>query len=320
MKFDVIIGNPPYQESDGGAGVSATPVYNKFIEAAKSLNPEVMDLIIPAKWYSGGKGLDQFRENMLNDSKISTLVDYTSSLDVFPGVDVAGGVCYFIRNENHEGECDFINYHNGVQTRVKRKLNEFSTFIRYPIAANIVKKVSSLNEDTLNNHVSSRKPFGLATKERPMTSGDITLRYNGGMGPYKRSEIKVGKHMIDKWKVIISRLTAEHAGQPNKDGKFKVLSTMEILEPKVICSETYLVAGYFDTKKEAENYVSYLKTKFVRFLLLQIAITQQVSKATFSFVPLQDFSKPWNDKELYKKYNIFDEEIKFIESMIKEME
>lgn len=158
MKFDVIIGNPPYQESDGGAGVSATPVYNKFIEAAKSLNPEVMDLIIPAKWYSGGKGLDQFRENMLNDSKISTLVDYTSSLDVFPGVDVAGGVCYFIRNENHEGECDFINYHNGVQTRVKRKLNEFSTFIRYPIAANIVKKVSSLNEDTLNNHVSSRKP------------------------------------------------------------------------------------------------------------------------------------------------------------------
>lgn len=320
MKFDVIIGNPPYQESDGGAGVSATPVYNKFIEAAKSLNPEIMDLIIPAKWYSGGKGLDTFRENMLNDSKISVLVDYTNSLDVFPGVDVAGGVCYFIRNEKHDGDCDFVNYHNGVETSVKRKLNEFPTFIRYPIAAKIVKKVFEFHEDTLNNYVSSRKPFGLDTKARPLASGDIKLRYNGGIGDYRSSEVKAGNDMIDKWKIIISRLTAEHAGQPNKEGKFKVLSTMEMLEPYVICSETYLVAGAFDTKEEAQNYMMYLKTKFVRFLLLQIAITQQVSKTTFSFVPVQDFSKLWSDRDLYSKYHLTNEEIQFIENMVKEME
>lgn len=320
MKFDVVIGNPPYQESDGGAGVSATPVYNKFIEAAKELKPEIMDLIIPAKWYSGGKGLDHFRENMLNDSKISVLVDYTNSLDVFPGVDVAGGICYFLRDEKHEGDCEFTNYHNGIKTTAKRKLNEFSTFIRYPIAANIVKKVASLKEDTLNNFVSSRKPFGLATSERPMETGDVILRYNGGTGPYDSANIKTGKQMIEQWKVIISRLTAEHAGQPNKDGKFKVLSTMEILPPKYICSETYLVAGAFDTQIEVQNYMSYLKTKFLRFLLLQIAITQQVSKATFSFAPVQDFSKKWTDEELYKKYKFNDEEIEFIEKIIKEME
>lgn len=320
MKFDIILGNPPYQESDGGAGVSATPVYNKFIEETKKLDPEVMDLIIPAKWYSGGKGLDQFREDMLNDPKISVLVDYTSSLDVFPGVDVAGGVCYFIRDTKHNGECNFTNYHNGQKTSALRKLNDFSTFIRYPLAANIVKKVTSLKENTLNNYVSSRKPFGLATTARPLPSGDIILRYNGGTGPYKSSEIKTGKEIIDKWKIIISRLTAEHAGQPNKDGKFKVLSTMEMLKPQEICSETYLVAGSFETELEAQNYMDYLKTRFVRFLLLQIAITQQISKATFSFVPVQDFSQRWTDQKLYQKYTLTTEEIAFIENMVKEME
>lgn len=319
MKFDFVIGNPPYQESDGGAGASATPVYNKFIDAVKTLHPEVMELIIPAKWYSGGKGLDQFRENMLKDSKIAVLVDYTNSLEVFPGVDVAGGVCYFIRDEKHTGDCEYINYHNGVKTTAKRNLNEFSTFIRYPIAANIVKKVASFNEKKLNQFVSSRKPFGLATTERPTKTGDLTLRYNGGTGPYESKNVHVGTKMINQWKVIISRLTAEHAGQPNKEGKFRVLSTTEILQPKCICNETYLVAGAFETKVEAENYMAYLKTKFLRFMLLQIAITQQVSKATFSFAPVQDFKKKWTDEDLYKKYNLTTEEKNFIEGMIKEM-
>lgn len=317
--FDYCIGNPPYQESDGGAGVSATPVYNKFIEATKGLNPDVMSYIIPAKWYSGGKGLDIFRSEMLNDPHISVLEDFTNSGDVFPGVDVAGGVCFFVRDVKHNGKCKFTNHFNGETTSAMIALNSTNTFIRYPIAASIVEKVAAFKENTLAGLVSSRKPFGLDTKARPLDSGDIVLRYNGGKGPYNRSKISSGKEIIDQWKIIISYLTAEHAGQPDKNGQFRVLSTMEELEPGEICSETYLVAGAFSTKAEADNYLAYLKTKFTRFLLAQIAMTQHISKSTFSYVPVQDFHKKWSDQELYHKYGLTEEETGFIEKIIKEM-
>ena len=319
MKFDYVIGNPPYQISDGGAGVSATPIYNRFIEAIKTTHPGAICLIIPAKWYSGGKGLDKFREEMLGDRHISTLVDYSNSLDVFSNVDVAGGVCYFVWKEAYNGKCKYTNYRNGKATTAYRDLNEFQTFIRYPVASEIVKKVKEDGELTLDKVVSSRKPFGLATTEKPMKTGDITLRYNGGRGPYKSTEIRVGTEMIDQWKIIISRLTAEHAGQPAKDGKYRVLSTMELLKPGEICSETYLVAGAFDSKEEATNYMDYLKTQFVRFLILQIAMTQQLSKASFAFVPCQDFTRKWTDKQLFEKYDLSSEEVNYIQGMIKEM-
>lgn len=317
--FDYIIGNPPYQESDGGAGVSATPVYNKFIDAIKKLNPDIMSFIIPAKWYSGGKGLDKFREDILNDSHIVVLEDYTNSIDVFPGVDVAGGVCYFIRDNGYSGKCKYTNHFNGVSTSALRALNETKTFIRYPLALNIVQKALKFNELTLDNVVSVRKPFGLPTTTRPLDNGDIIIRCNGGSGPYLRSKVLSGINMIDKWKIIISRLTAEHAGQPDKNGQFRVLSTMEKLGPAEICSETYLVAGYFDTELEADNYMGYLKTKFARFLLQQIAMTQQLSRTTFGYVPEQDFKESWNDSKLYNKYQLSKDEIEFIEKIIKEM-
>ena len=319
MKFDYVIGNPPYQISDGGAGVSATPIYNRFIEAIKTIHPGAICLIIPAKWYSGGKGLDKFREEMLGDRHISTLVDYSNSLDVFPNVDVAGGVCYFVWKEAYNGKCKYTNYRNGKATTAYRDLNEFQTFIRYPVASGIVKKVKEDGELTLDKVVSSRKPFGLATTAKSMKTGDITIRYNGGRGPYKSTEIRVGTEMIDQWKIIISRLTAEHAGQPAKDGKYRVLSTMELLKPGEICSETYLVAGAFDSKEEATNYMDYLKTQFVRFLILQIAMTQQLSKASFAFVPCQDFTRKWTDKQLFEKYDLSSEEVNYIQGMIKEM-
>ena len=312
MKFDYVIGNPPYQISDGGASVSATPIYNRFIEAIKTTHPGAICLIIPAKWYSGGKGLDKFREEMLGDRHISTLVDYSNSLDVFPNVDVAGGVCYFVWKEAYNGKCKYTNYRNGKATTAYRDLNEFQTFIRYPVASEIVKKVKEDGELTLDKVVSSRKPFGLATTAKPMKTGDITLRYNGGRGPYKSTEIRVGTEMIDQWKIIISRLTAEHAGQPAKDGKYRVLSTMELLKPGEICSETYLVA-------EATNYMDYLKTQFVRFLILQIAMTQQLSKASFAFVPCQDFTRKWTDKQLFERYDLSSKEVNYIQGMIKEM-
>ena len=319
MKFDYVIGNPPYQISDGGAGVSATPIYNRFIEAIKTIHPGAICLIIPAKWYSGGKGLDKFREEMLGDRHISALVDYSNSLDVFPNVDVAGGVCYFVWKEAYNGKCKYTNYRNGKATTAYRDLNEFQTFIRYPVASEIVKKVKEDGELTLDKVVSSRKPFGLATTAKPMKTGDVILRYNGGRGPYKRTEIRVGTEMIDQWKIIISRLTAEHAGQPAKDGKYRVLSTMELLKPGEICSETYLVAGAFDSKEEATNYMDYLKTQFVRFLILQIAMTQQLSKASFAFVPCQDFTRKWTDRQLFEKYDLSSEEVNYIQGMIKEM-
>ena len=319
MKFDYVIGNPPYQISDGGAGVSATPIYNRFIEAIKTTHPGAICLIIPAKWYSGGKGLDKFREEMLGDRHISALVDYSNSLDVFPNVDVAGGVCYFVWKEAYNGKCKYTNYRNGKATTAYRDLNEFQTFIRYPVASEIVKKVKEDGELTLDKVVSSRKPFGLATTAKPMKTGDVILRYNGGRGPYKRTEIRVGTEMIDQWKIIISRLTAEHAGQPAKDGKYRVLSTMELLKPGEICSETYLVAGAFDSKEEATNYMDYLKTQFVRFLILQIAMTQQLSKASFAFVPCQDFTRKWTDRQLFEKYDLSSEEVNYIQGMIKEM-
>lgn len=320
MKFDVIISNPPYQLSDGGNGASARPLYHMFVEQAKKLNPRFISMIIPARWYSGGKGLDDFRQTMLNDKCIRRLVDYTDSKELFPGVDIAGGICYFLWDRDHPGICTYTNNFNGNATTIDKPLDEYTTFIRYPIADGIIGKVVSRKEGSMDSMVTTRKPFGLATNVLPTASGDIFLRYNKGVGPYARSMITVGNEHIDKWKVMISYLSAEHAGQPDKSGRFKVLSTMEILPPKYVCTETYLLAGCFNSKEEADNLLSYLKTKFVRFLIAQIAVSQHITKNCFSFVPIQDFSKQWTDEELFMNYNLTQEEIGFIESMIKPMD
>ena len=320
MKFDVIISNPPYQLSDGGNGVSASPLYHKFVEQSKKLKPHYMSMIIPARWYSGGKGLDEFRQTMLNDTHIKTLVDYTNSADCFPGVDIAGGVCYFLWDRDYTGECLFTNSFNGNLTTAKRKLNEYSTFVRYPIAEGIIKKVSTEKNTAMDSMVTTRKPFGLATNTAPMSDGDLILRYNKGTGKYKRSAVPYGQEYIDKWKVMMSYLSAEHAGQPDKNGMFRVLSTLEILPPASICTETYLLAGCFQTEQEAINLKQYLSTKLVRFLIGQVAVSQHITRGCFSFVPVQDFSKLWTDAELYAKYGLSGVEITFIESMIKPME
>jgi hypothetical protein len=319
MKFDCVIGNPPYQEMDNGAGASATPIYDKFIEEVKRIDPKVISFIIPAKWYSGGKGLNSFRATMLQDKKICRLVDYTNSLDCFPNVDIAGGVCYFVRNRDYNGDCLYTSNYNGKETTIMRDLAEFDTFVRYPIAVQIIHKVRAKSENYLSSVVSSRKPFGLATNVRPTESGDIKLRYNGGIGFFHSSAITVGNDLINKYKVMISYLSAEHAGQPDKSGRFRVLSTTELLPPKSVCTETYLIAGSFDTEAEAVNMMSYLKTKFVRFLIAQMALSQHITKNSFCFVPLQDFKHSFTDQVLYTKYDLTDEEINFIENMIKEM-
>ena len=329
LKFKAVVGNPPYNIMDGGAGVSATPLYNLFVDLAKRLNPNYISVIMPAKWYTDGKGLTAFRNEMLNDRHISKLVDFTNSRDCFEGVDVAGGVCYFLRDKDYNGDCEFVSVHQGNITTTMRNLSEGDTFVRHMEAVSIVEKIQDKTFEFYSVKVSSRKPFGLATNVSPLKSGDITLRYNKGEGPYDSSLISVGKEMIPEWKVICSYSTAEHAGQTDKEGRKKILSSLGMLAPNVICTETYLVIDSFKTKDEAEHLHAYLRTRFVRFLIGIMASTQHLSKEKFAYVPLQDFTSAsdidWNqsieeiDRQLYRKYGLTEEEIAFVESMIKPM-
>lgn len=331
MKFSAVVGNPPYQIMDGGAGVSAKPVYNSFVEVAKDLQPLNISMIMPAKWYTDGKGLEAFRSAMLNDKRLSKLVDFTDSRDCFENVDIAGGICYFLWNKDYNGQCNFVSKHQGETKSSMRDLAATDDFIRHIEAVSIIDKVKNYsNVGYYSERVSTRKPFGLSTNDTALDFGDITLIFNGGKGPYKSSLISKGKDMIPLWKVTISRLTAEHAGQADKEGRKRVLSSLNYLKPNEICTETYLVVDTFKTEKETLALMSYLKTRFVRFLIAQLASTQQMTKEKFAFVPLQDFTPQsdidWTqsvadiDKQLYKKYGLTTEEQQFIESMIKPME
>ena len=320
MQFDVIIGNPPYQLSDGGAQASASPLYQMFVEQAKRIKARYISMIIPSRWFGGGKGLDNFRKDTLNDSRFRVIVDYENANDCFPGVDIAGGVCYFLWDRDNKGDCRVVNISNGKNVETMRKLNEFETFIRRKEALNIIRKVLSRKELSMADIVSSSKPFGLRTFVRPQPSGDILLRWQNGEGPYNRSEIVVGVEMIDKWKVITSYVGYDHAGNPGKDGKRRVFAKIDILPPGTICNETYLVINTFNTRQESENMVGYMKTMFFRFLVSQLMFSHHITKAAYQFVPLQDFSHPWTDEMLYKKYGLNEEEVAFIESMIRPME
>lgn len=320
MKFDVIIGNPPYQLSDGGAQASATPLYDQFVEQAKKLNPRYLCMIIPSRWFAGGKGLDGFRKTMLNDTRIKVLVDYENANDCFPGVDIAGGVCYFLWVRDYKGLCKVESHRGDKVKSSQRKLNEFDSFIRDEEGLAIIRKVQTKKENVMSSIVTSRKPFGLATTIRPQDSGDIILRWQNGEGPYHRSEITTGIEMIDKWKVITSYAGYDHAGNPGADGKRRVLSKIDILSPGTICTETYLVIGAFETKEEALNLMRYMKTLFFRYLMSVFMVSHHITKDSYRLVPQQDFSHPWTDEMLYEKYGLTDEEIAFIESMIRPME
>lgn len=320
MKFDVIVGNPPYQLSDGGHGVSAKPLYHLFVEAARKLNPRYITMIIPSRWYAGGKGLDNFREMMLSDRRIQKIVDFTDSRECFSGVDVPGGICYFLWNQNYSGDCTIVNHHNGTVYSATRPLNEFDTFIRDSRAVSVVKKIASVTNKSMAGIVSSRKPFGLSTTARPHEKGDLQLRWNGGIGPFDSRYVSAGKEMIDKWKVMTSKTSFDHAGQPDKDGTRKVLSRIEILPPGTVCTESYIIVNSFASKEEAENCVSFLKTKFTRFLISLLSFSQDITRDRFAFVPVVDFSMWWDDERLYKQYALTVEEIAFVESMIRPMD
>ncbi len=317
MQFDVIVGNPPYQLDDGGHGRSASPIYQHFVEQAKKLDPRYLTMVIPSRWLGGGKGLSDFRATMLADDRIRKLVDYENAQEAFPGIDFAGGVCYFLWDRDSRGPCEVTNIAGGAHVVVERRLDEFPTFVRHSAAVPIIRKATAKNERRMSEQVSSRKPFGLATDARPEKAGDLILRWEKGEGPYPRSKIDVGTEIIDKWKVITSYVGYDHAGNPGKDGRRRVFSRIDILPPGTICTETYLVVGSYQTKQEATNLVAYMKTRFFRFLVAQFMYSHHLTKSAYVFVPILDMNEEWTDERLATRYRVTEDEVVFIVSKIR---
>lgn len=323
MKFDVIIGNPPYQLSDGGNGASAKPLYHYFVEQATKLNPNYLVMIIPARWYSGGKGLDDFRKTMLNDKHISHLVDYNNSSDCFPGVNIAGGVCYFLWDKSHSGNCEIINIKGNTETsKMTRPLNEYPMFIRDNLSVEIIQKVRAISTETMDKMVKSRNSFSLPSNHRGSETkytGSILMLSSSGTHYISRNEILDRDNIVDKFKVIIT-YAMSGGNKPSSEGDYQIVSSLKVLKPNEVCTETFLILGTFDREVEANNLVSYVKTKFFRFLMLQTLTSIHITKSSFCFVPILEYSKPWTDKELYAKYGLDEKEITFIESMIRSMD
>lgn len=320
MKFDVIVGNPPYQMNDGGGnGSSAMPIYHHFIEQAKKLNPRYLCMIVPAKWHSGGKGLDSFRETMLHDKRLKRMVTFSDSRDCFHGVDIAGGVTYFLWDRSHQGLCLATSIDGSDETTSLRKLDEFPIYIASDKAVHIIRDVSKAASEFYSNTVRSRKPFGIGAGVE-YTKGDLSLRYRGGMTTVDSREVSTGREMIDQWKVIISKAAAEHAGQSDKNGQRKMLTVIEVLPPNCICSETYLVVDAFDNEINANNLASYLKTKFARYLIWQATPTQNISKSCFAFLPKINLDDKPTDDKLYEAFNLSELDRQEIESKIKSID
>ena len=322
MKFDVIIGNPPYQLSDAGHGRSASPIYHKFIEQAKKLNPRYLTMIIPARWYAGGKGLDDFRAEMLADKRIRKLIDFENSNDVFPGVDVAGGICYFLWDRDNQGLCEVANFIDGKVVKSERALNEFPILIRHSQAIPIIRKVLAKKENggkRLSDIVSSRKPFGLPTNYAPKNSGiPCWFIQRIGLKHANKNDVSDDNKLLDKWKLLVP--PAPIAGQTDfsKPVGFYYDGNTRIAKPGECCTESFIVAGAFSTEKEVLSFKSYLFTKIARFLLLQTVVSQHVTKDKFHFIPdLGKYEGEYTDKMLIKRWKITNDEWNFIDSKIK---
>ena len=317
MKFDVIISNPPYQMNDGGNGASAKPIYHLFVEQAKKLRPRYLSMIIPSRWFSGGKGLDQFRNTMLHDRSLTIIHDFIDASDCFAGVEIKGGVCYFLWDRDNKGDCKIVRHEYGqIVSTSSRPLVEKGTdiFIRYSEAISIINKTKRITTHYFSEIVSSRKPFGLSTDFSDFDkNGKIKVFANKQIN-YLSENFTIPKNFewSQKYKLFFPK--AIGSGNMREDWLKPIIG-----EPNSICTETYVVAGPFNNKITAENAYTYTQTKFFHFLLGLAKITQDATNRVYQFVPMQDFSKPWTAEELYKKYDLSQEEIDFIESMIKPM-
>ena len=321
MKFDVIVGNPPYQLNSGGFGAQATPIYHFFVEQAKKLKPRYLSFIIPSRWFAGGMGLNQFRDNMLHDHRIKVLYDYPDANDCFPGVEIKGGVSYFIWDREYDGECEVHTVIGDEELlTLKRNLDEYDVFIRWNEAIPILKKIQSRNESTMDEKVLGMNPFNLATnfdgydQIKNPDKVKIYLR-NGKTGYALKTRVQTSyTNLFTKYKVLLAAASEGSGKTPNS-----VLGKPFISEPGSCSTMTYLVIDSFDNEDEAENLVKYIKTRFFRFLVFLRKNTHHLSKEKFAFVPSLPMDREWTDDKLYERYEITDDERQFIESLVREM-
>jgi hypothetical protein len=324
MQFDVIIGNPPYQLGDGGGGggASATPIYNLFVENALALDPRYAVMITPSRWFSGGKGLEEFRDRMLSDHHLMKLVDYPQLYDVFPGVKIRGGVSYWLWSRDHDGDCEVVTKigSEAIGEASFRRLDAYDVLVRRNEAVRILDRVAGYRVDghpeaNLGAHVSARKPFGLTNERGKATTAGIkdpVLVYGNQITSYmERSVIISNQGWIDQWKVL---LVKAHGTSGRDD--VTILGEPVVAGPGTACTETYLVIGRCDTEAEARNLAAYMRTRFVRFLVSLRKITQNITRDSYRFVPKLPMDRAWTDEDLYARYGITPEQIKFIESLI----
>lgn len=322
MKFDVIVGNPPYQLGSDG-GTRDIPIYNKFVDQAKKLNPRFLSMIIPSRWMASGLGLSEFRRTMLEDRRIRKLVDYPVASEIFPGVEVKGGVCYFLWERDAEGDCAVTTVRgDDVFGPVDRNLGEYDVFVRDSRALDILRKVQSKKEPSITEIVSVDKEFGWTSnfdgfddKRKP---GDVAIYYirktKRSTGWIERSAIEKSQHLVDKWKVMIPKAYGAGEGIPHQ-----ILGQPFVAPKPSVCTQTYLFV-YVDSKDAAESVESYVRTRFLRFLVSLRKITQDATRSTYTWVPQQAWNRAWTDEALYKKYNLSRGDIAFIESRIRPME
>ena len=322
MQFDVIIGNPPYQLSDGGAAASARPIYHEFIQQAKKLEPRFVVMVTPSRWFAGGKGLDDFRKTMLNDRRLRVIVDYVQEKDAFPNVNINGGVNYFLWDREHKGHCEITTVPPGGRSGepLTRPLNAYDIFIRRNESIPILEKVVAKKEQTFDTRVSSRKPFGLPTNFHGSSikthKSNIKFYGSGKVTWVSPDQIEVNQSWVNKWKVLVPAASDGNENYPlpiwDQAGPF-------VSGPGEACSETYLVASLAKTKTEAQYIASYMRTKFFRFMVSIRKVAQHNKIENFSFVPDVPLDRDWTDAELYKRYSLSKNDIAFIESMIREM-
>jgi len=328
MQFDVIIGNPPYQLSDGGFGASASPIYQKFVESAIALNPKHLIMITPSRWFAGGKGLDEFRARMLADHRIQELVDYPNPKDVFPGISISGGVSFFHWNAQYDGPCQVstVSGYGEHETRntATRFLDGFGdTFVRWNSAVSILEKVADVRKKhgwgTMDAKVSSSKPFGLRTNIKPKKKGDIDFYANKSAGRMNRKDLLSGHDWVDCWKVL-----APAAFGGGEDYPHFVTGTPFVVAPGSACSETYNVIGAFHPNQDknaeikARRLAIYYATRFFRFLVLQLKNSQHVPKDRYAFVPDLPMDRDWTDTELFNLFGLSEEERQTVQNMVRE--
>lgn len=325
MQFDVIIGNPPYQlgQSGGDAvGSFAMPIYQKFVQAAMSLDPRYVVMVTPSRWFAGGRGLDAFRQEMLESRKLRTVIDFPNATDAFPGIDIAGGVSFFLWDRLHQGPCEVRTIALGVpDAPALRELNAYDIFVRYNVGVSILQKVwpNGVTQDSLARKVSPTQPFGLRTDFRGKEDAKglkdpVVLRTSQGDTFIERAKVPRNDAWIDQWKVILGLAYGERGSFP-----YWITSEPDILGPGTACSETYLVIDRFESEDEAKLFAGYLRTRFVRFLISLRKNTQHLYNERFAFVPDLPMDREWTDRMLYKKYSIPKDEIAFIKSMIRPM-